>query len=54
MGLNPDNRRVIRATAADEEQRFKEFAQIAEKRNSIVSSAEYVETTKGLDAPQKA
>lgn len=42
MGLNPNHRRVIRATAADEEQRFKEFAQVVEKRNSI-ADAEYVE-----------
>lgn len=43
MGLNPNHRRVIHATAADEEQRFKEFAQVIEKRNSI-TGAEYVET----------
>lgn len=46
MGLNPENRRVVRASAADEESRFKNIAQVAEKRHSIASGAEYVENTK--------
>ncbi|GME36055.1 putative sugar transporter stl1 protein [Neofusicoccum parvum] len=37
MGLNPNHRRVIRSTAADEEQRYKQFAHLHEKGTAEVS-----------------
>lgn len=35
MGLNPNHRRVIRSTAADEEQRYKQFAHLHEKTTAV-------------------
>ncbi|KAK7724835.1 hypothetical protein SLS57_004106 [Botryosphaeria dothidea] len=35
MGLNPNHRRVIRSTAADEEQRYKQFAHFHEKTTAV-------------------
>lgn len=35
MGLNPNHTRVIRKTAADEEERFKTIAHLQGKRASI-------------------
>lgn len=35
MGLNPENRRVVHASAADEEQRFRQFAHANEKEVAI-------------------
>jgi hypothetical protein len=35
MGLNPNNRLVVRTTAADEEARFQSYAHMHEKKVAI-------------------
>lgn len=35
MGLNAENRRVVRGSKSDEEQRFKQFAHASEKQGAI-------------------
>jgi hypothetical protein len=41
MGLNPENRRVIRSTAADEEARYQNWAHVHEKKMEV--EAEHIE-----------
>lgn len=36
MGLNPENRRVVRASKSDEEKRFREFAHVSEKNQAVM------------------
>lgn len=37
MGLNPENRRVVRGSKTDEEQRYREFAHAGEKKEIIAN-----------------
>lgn len=39
MGLNPNHRRVLRGSAADEEQRHRQFSIDNEKRASLAEDA---------------
>lgn len=40
MGLNPNHRRVIRATAADEEERYSKFVRLHEVKEKAVELVE--------------
>lgn len=42
MGLNPDNRRVVRASRLDEEQRHREFAHVHDHEKNEIVKAERV------------